>query len=253
MPLKSLTTRQEVASSTKELQESYNRLYQEWLGDYHNVALYSQMLSQMNVQSGKLLDVACGMGDLMELAEKRKAVPYGLDISNVALRKAKDKNAFLRILEGDGENLPWPSNTFDYVTCVGSLEHFVSPEIGAQEIARVLKPAGLAAINLPNSHHPQAIYNIYKTGSILPELQDFERFATRHEWQELLNENGLRVQAVYKFNTGFSRIFKEGREPFWYLYNILYRLFRDYWIPINLSFALTFICAKADPQRISAR
>jgi len=245
LPLKSLTTRQEVANSIYELRESYNRLYQEWLGDYHNISLYKSILSQLNVKYGKLLDVACGMGDLLELAEKRWSISYGIDISRIALRNAKNKNPSLRIIEGDAENLPWPSETFDYVTCVGSLEHFINPEKGVQEIARVLKSTGLAAINLPNSHHLQAIYNVYKTGSILPELQDFERFATRHEWHGLLSENGLKVLAVYKYNTGFSRIFKKGREPFWYIYNILYHFFRDQWIPTNLSFALTFICTKA--------
>ena len=190
--------------------------------------------------------MACGLGDLLDMAVERGSVPYGIDISSVALQKGKSEHPAYRVVEGDGEYLPWASNTFDYITCVGSLEHFINPDTGAQEIARVLKPSGLAAINLPNSHHLQAIYNIYKTGSILPELQDFERFATRHEWQGLLEENGLRVKAVYKFNTGFSRIFKEGREPFWYFYNALFKLFGDRWIPTNLSFGLTFICAKAE-------
>lgn len=248
MPLKSLTTRQEVASSTEQLQESYNQLYQDWLGEYHNVSLYSQMLNQMQVQSGKLLDVACGLGDLLELAINRGSIPYGIDISSVALEKSKINNPTYRVVEGNGEYLPWANETFDYVTCVGSLEHFINPDIGVQEITRVLKPSGFAAINLPNSHHLQAIYNIYKTGSILPELQDFERFATRHEWQGLLEENGLFVESVFKFNTGFSRVFKQGREPFWYFYNIMYRLFGDSWIPTNLSFGLTFICTKAVPN-----
>lgn len=245
MPLKNISTKQEVASSVDELQASYNRLYQEWLGEHRNVGQAKQMLGLMEVKSGLVLDVACGLGYLLDIAEERGANAYGLDISRMALQKSKQEKPTRKVVEGNGEHLPWPDETFDYVTCLGSLEHFINPELGALEIARVLKPNGKAAIMLPNSHHVQAIYNVYKTGGILPELQDFERFATRVEWQAFLEENGLLVQSVHKYNVGFSRFFKKGREGFWYTYNILFRLFKDAWIPLHLSFALTFICTKA--------
>ena len=245
MPLKNISTTQEVASSVDELQASYNRLYQEWLGEHRNVGQAKQMLGLMDVKSGLVLDVACGLGYLLDIAEERGAKAFGLDISRMALQKSKQEKSTRKVVEGNGEHLPWPDETFDYVTCLGSLEHFINPELGAQEIARVLKPGGKAAIMLPNSHHIQAIYNVYKTGGILPELQDFERFATRVEWQAFLEENGLAVQSVHKYNVGFSRFFKKGREGFWYTYNVLFRLFKDAWIPLHLSFALTFICTKA--------
>lgn len=248
MPIKNVSTKQEVASSISELQESYNRLYNEWLGQHRNIGQAQQLLSLMKVNSGLLLDVACGMGYLLDMASERGASAYGFDISHVALVKSKSENPIRNLAEGNGEHLPWMDNTFDFVTCLGSLEHFIHPDIGAQEIARVLKPTGKAAIMLPNSHHIQAIYNVYKTGGILPELQDFERFATRVEWQAFLEENGLHVLSVHKYNVGFSRYFKKGREGFWYLYNILFRLFKDAWIPLHLSFALTFVCTKADGQ-----
>lgn len=203
------------------------------------------MIDLLDVGAGALLDVACGLGYLLDMAEERGATAYGLDISRVAIGYSKDENPARRAVVGNGERLPWPTDSFDYVTCLGSLEHFIRPEEGVQEIARVLKPTGEAAIVLPNSHHLMAIYNVYKTGGILPELQDFERFATRVEWQALLEENGLLVQSIHKYNVGFSRRFKKGRQGFWYFYNILFRLFGGTWIPTNLSFALTYVCKNA--------
>lgn len=243
--MNTISTKQVVASSVRELQNSYNRLYQEWLGQHRNLGQARQILRWLDARSGKLLDVACGLGYLPDMAEARGVEAYGLDISSVALGKAKAENPARRLVEGNGERLPFPTDHFDYVVCLGSLEHFIHPEVGAQEIARVLKPTGKAAIMLPNSHHLQAIYNVYRTGGILPELQDFERFATRVEWQAFLEKHGLKVQSVHKYNVGFARVFKKGREGFWYLYNILFRLFGDAWIPLNFSFALTYVCAKA--------
>lgn len=239
---------QDVASSTEELRGSYDKLYKGWLGENRNIGEAEQMLKVLDVQSGLLLDVACGLGYLLDLAEERGALAFGTDISEVALAKAWAENPARRLTLGNGEHLSYPDEAFDYVTCLGSLEHFIDPDLGVQEIVRVLKPFGKAAIMLPNSHHIQAIYNVYKTGGVLPELQDFERFATRLEWQALLERNGLQVITVHKFNHGFARVFRKGREGFWYLFNVLYRLFGDRWIPLNLSFSLDFVCSKASTQ-----
>jgi len=244
--MKTVASGQKVASSVRELKASYDRLYQEWLGEHRNIGQARLMLDLLKVQQGLLLDVACGLGYMLDMAEKRGAKAFGLDISWTALTKSKVESSNRRLVLGNGEHLPWPDNTFDYVTCLGSLEHFIHPEIGVSEIARVLKPTGISVISLPNSHHLMAIYNVYKTGGILPELQDFERFATRVEWQSLLEENGLRVISVHKYNVGFARVFKKGREVFWYLYNFLFHLLGDVWIPLNLSFSLIFVCTKAD-------
>jgi len=239
-------TKQKVAPSLEELKKSYDNLYQDgWLREHRNLDQARQMLNLMRVKSGLLLDVACGLGYLLDFAEEYGATSIGIDLSRVALEKAHKERPERRLVESNGESLPWQDNTFDYVTCLGSLEHYINPDQGAREIARVLKPSGKAAINLPNSHHIQAIYFVYKTGGILPDMQDYERFATRAEWQYMLERNGLRVDSVHKCNVGFGRRFKAGNNLFFYLYNTLHRLFSDRWIPTNLSFSLTFICSKA--------
>lgn len=244
--MRNFASEQKVASSVIELKSSYDRLYQEWLGYHRNVGQAKLMLDLLQPRSGLLLDVACGLGYMLDMAEERGVLAVGLDISWIALTKSRAERDSRRLVLGNGERLPCPDNVFDYVTCLGGLEHFIHPEIGMREIARVLKPSGKAVISLPNSHHLLAIYNVYKTGGILPELQDFERFATRVEWEAMLERNGLRVLSTHKYNVGFARVFKKGRELFWYLYNLLFRLFGDIWIPLNLSFSLIFVCAKAD-------
>ena len=245
MPVITLYTKQAVADSEEELKNSYDRLYREWMGQHKNIGVAHQMLDLMDVKSGMLLDVACGLGYLLDFARQRGAKAFGVDLVHLPLLKALQENPERILIEGNGETLPYADETFDYITCLGSLEHFIHPDLGVREIARTLKKTGKAAINLPNSHHIQAIYNVYKTGGILPDLQDYERFGTRVEWQDFLENNGLIVESVHKFNVGFSRKFKKSREGFWYLFNILYRLFGDRWIPTNLSFSLTFICTKA--------
>jgi SAM-dependent methyltransferase len=50
---------------------------------------------------------------------------------------------------GDGHDLPWPDDTFDYVWCNAVLEHVRNPFVVASEIVRTLKPGGVAIVQVP--------------------------------------------------------------------------------------------------------
>lgn len=96
------------------------------------------------------------------------------------------------ILIGDGENLPWPDNYFDYVTSLGSLEHYLHPEIGIREIKRVLKTDGLSCIMLPNRFSLKDIFRVMIRGGLGIGEQDFvERAATKNEWIELIEKTRI--------------------------------------------------------------
>jgi ubiquinone/menaquinone biosynthesis C-methylase UbiE len=243
---RSIASTQQKPPDTETLKKSYDEIYTEgWLGKHRNDEQVNLMVKLARIGPGYFLDVACGLGFTLELAEQRGAKAFGLDLSYVPLAHGKQEHPSLVLVQGDGEYLPWPDDTFESIICTGSLEHFVNPQAGMREIARVLKPGGTAAILLPNSHNLQAIYNVIKTGGILPERQEYERFATRLEWEAMLNANGLHVEGVHKFNVGFARAFKKGREGFFYIYNIIYRLLGDFWIPLNLSYNLVYVCSKS--------
>jgi ubiquinone/menaquinone biosynthesis C-methylase UbiE len=234
---------QKVPVSIHDLQASYNELYQGWMGKHKNIGQAQRILGLLDVQPGKrLIDIACGLGYLADMASDRGLDTVGIDVSRVALEKAQQEYTHVGMfLLGDAERLPWPDHAFDYAVNLGSLEHFIDPAAAVREMSRVLKPDGRAALLLPNSHHIRAIYNVYKHGEILPDLQDFERFATRVEWERLLTQNGLCVLSVHKYDTGMARAYKRGHEVFWYLYNIFFRLFGS-WIPLNLTYTFIFIC-----------
>ena len=151
------------ASSKEELQKAYD----EWhsaSGEVKEVKKqdlkhYLTMLNLLNPEPGKkLLDVGCGKGVFLFLASKMGLQTYGIDISKVAVDIARRVSHTSEIRVGLGEELPWDDNSFDYVTCLGSLEHFLDPAKGVKEMARVLKPDGRALILVPNSFFIGHIY-----------------------------------------------------------------------------------------------
>lgn len=190
---------------------------------------YRWVLERLEVESGKkLLDIACGVGLLLKEAGALGLETFGIDISEVAVRLARNNSPQSEIIEGSGENLPYPNNFFDYVTNLGSLEHFINPDKGIQEMVRVLKTEGKAAVLLPNSYWWKGIVKVLKTGDYVDQEQELERFATKNEWIRLLEENGLKVIKTIKFN-GYSKA--------WWK-----RILKELIIPLNLSYHFLFIC-----------
>ena len=61
----------------------------------------------------KLLDVACGLGRLLEAGESYPCERYGIDLSSVAVEKAKAKVPSAKIVQGNAERLPYEDNYFD--------------------------------------------------------------------------------------------------------------------------------------------
>ena len=127
----------------------------------------------------KVLDVACGTGDvafrLHELFPQTEIT--GLDLSPgmlaIAERKlaqmpaeAREKISFM---EGDSLKMPFADDTFDMVTVAYGVRNFERLEDGYREMRRVLKPGGvLCVIELSEPANPlvKAGYRLYSRNVI---------------------------------------------------------------------------------------
>ena len=103
---------------------------------------------------GRILDVACGPAEEIIALSQRGWEAWGLDASqsmlSLARRKAREQGGEVLLVRAIAETLPFRDSSFDRVTCKGAMDHFAHPEAFVQEVARVLKPDGLAIIALAN-------------------------------------------------------------------------------------------------------
>ena len=161
-------------------------------------------LDRSRIGQARLLDVGCGGGYLLSEVKLRSGGAFsslhGVDISDVALREARRQASDAFLLRAQGEALPYPDAAFDAVTCLGSLEHFVDPVEGAQELARVCRGTGKIWILLPNSFYSGDIWRVVRTGYGPNHHQALERFATVNEWRDFLEKAGLVVEEVTPYN-----------------------------------------------------
>jgi SAM-dependent methyltransferase len=188
----------------------------------------------------RLLDVACGAGGFMQRAAGRGLDVVGLDVSPTAIELAGARLPDAELHVGEAERLPFADSSFDLVTCLGSLEHFPSPERGAAEIARVLRPAGRAIVFVPNLFFLGHVWFGLRHGAQPSEGgQDFsETFRTSQGWRSLLESSGLRVESWHAWNRIHASE-KVGRTTM-RVWNALSRL-----VPRHGAYAFAYVCRKA--------
>lgn len=87
----------------------------------------------------KLLDVACGPGVLLQSARAYTSQLDGIDISEVAVAQARKTVPDARVVVGNAQRLPYEDETFDLITCLGSLERMLDSSQALQEMRRVGK------------------------------------------------------------------------------------------------------------------
>lgn len=102
---------------------------------------------------GKVLELGCGAGWLWEKGACE--IPPGLDLTlsdlspgmvGEALARVRSLGRDARGEAADAAALPFAGESFDLVLAMHMLYHLSDPAAGVREIARVLKPSGVAVV-----------------------------------------------------------------------------------------------------------
>lgn len=224
-----------------ELSKNYDTWHNKNLSmnfDRNEESFNNEFLNILGVRAGQtLLDVGCGKGSFCISAFKRGMKVVGIDFSEVALNYARSLKLNIEFILADAHFLPCKDQSFDYVVCLGSLEHFSDKKKVLKEISRVLKPDGSVFMLLPNGYFLGHIYMVLKTGNPPDEAEQCfsEDFNTRIGWKDLLEENGFRTFYIKKFKTilGSPKI-----SPFT---KLIYNRIIKYIVPFNLSCAFGYL------------
>ena len=134
----------------------------------------ARLIALANLQAGdRVLDLACGTGDLVFAAASRVRQGVGLDVTHRMLELAASKRPRnVALVTGDMIALPFGGARFDVVTTGYGLRNVPDLQQAIREIARVLAPGGRLLsldFNRPDNPLVRAAYLAYLTvvGSVL--------------------------------------------------------------------------------------
>lgn len=152
-----------------------SRGFFEDLDQYHFEKLHHLLrLVNFDGYRGKaVLEVGCGAAvDLARFA-KGGAICTGVDLAASAIELAR-ANFAQQGLTGDlrvanGEQLPFPDNSFDFVFAHGVVQYTANPLALVNEVRRVLKPGG------------EAVFQVYNRISWLNALSKLMKVGLEHD------------------------------------------------------------------------
>ncbi|MGC2235342.1 MAG: class I SAM-dependent methyltransferase [Pyrinomonadaceae bacterium] len=159
---------------TPEMQNLKAKMKSVWsAGDFGKIALSiekggEEFIERLNLQKGeRVLDVACGTGNLALPAARKGAVVTGIDIAPNLLEQARARagaeNLECRFEEGDAENMPYADASFDTVLTMFGAMFAPRPDVTASELVRVCRPKGKIAMA---NWTPEAFTGqMFKTGA----------------------------------------------------------------------------------------
>ena len=175
---------------------------------------------------GKILDIATGTGDI--ISSIKKIYPntdcYGIDPSKNMLSIARQKNIGINFIEAYSEELPFPENSFDFITISFGIRNTLSIDKSLKEIHRVLKKKqNLLVMEFSKNENffLKILTNLYLfliipiVGLMYGKFKEYfylsksiSNFYTPKEFKKLLETNFFLVDSVQSFNFGLVTIYK---------------------------------------------
>ena len=222
--------------------EAYNDLYEDQ-GIHQLASFYLWLLELLRAKPGQtLLDVSCGEGDLVKFALQQGLQAIGMDFSESALQLGAKQVSSPVFGVANAQSMPLKNDCFDFVTNIGSIEHYIDPGQGIREIKRILKPKGIACILLPNGFCLLGnAKHVWQTGDVFDDGQPIQRYNTLNGWHNLLVENGLIPFQTIKYEMVRPRT---SADTLWYLKRpakLLHLLLTPF-LPLTMSNCFVYLC-----------
>lgn len=135
--------------------DQWNRFPKTQLDSHTGTALSETRLARCmrgklpDVDGKMVLEAGSGAGRFTEILLKHGAAVDSFDFSNAVEANATNNgmSSRLTLVQADVRHIPFPDNTYDFVICLGVLQHTPDPEASIRALWSKVKPGGALIID----------------------------------------------------------------------------------------------------------
>jgi SAM-dependent methyltransferase len=177
-----------------------------------NRIIFSIICTWANSQSGRMLEIGCGFGNVLKyLSDRLGNLQFcGSELSLAGLEYARKHLSGIDLIQMDATKMPF-ENAFEIIGAFDVLEHIVADELVMSNVFQALKRNGMFIITVPQhqflwTKHDEIVYH--------------KRRYSRKELVTKLQKAGFQIQFVSSFVTLLfplmilSRIFYQNPKSF---------------------------------------
>jgi len=177
---------------------------------------FKKKLGELEISHGmKVLDVGCGQGVFLNrLVKSCKAKGVGVDIVPEIIGEAKRVSKGGEFIVADATNLPFPSNGFDVVISLDTLEHINNQSKAMREMVRVLKDSGVLFIytlsKKRNFTFNQLKFNFFKFWGLNLHQKSGHQprlFLEEEKIRDFAKKNKIKILSILPFHSFFTNLF----------------------------------------------
>lgn len=171
--------------------------------------LHLSLLARLGKQ-GRLLDVGCATGYLLEAAQARGWAPYGVEYAAWSAAIAQKKFGREAIFNGTLEQCSFPANFFDAIVMSDLIEHVRRPQETLFKARTLLKDEGLLLIVTPDTaalsnHVMGKRWTHYKPEHFFYfNRRSFQYLADKGGWEIIHYKKAAKALNIDYFHTQFK-------------------------------------------------
>jgi 2-polyprenyl-3-methyl-5-hydroxy-6-metoxy-1,4-benzoquinol methylase len=171
---------------------------------YDQISAYFQ-------QPGSILDIGCGLGDLLSVFKDHGWSCLGVEFNKFAAGYARETFG-LKIIDKSIFNFSPADEQFDCIMLWGVLEHFTRPKDVLNKVHQLLRPNGLLVLEVPSGDSLLVRYFEFFGGYVdriiegdrhimLFSVQSFKDIAAKSGFSLVhLQSNGLDIDTLMRLN-----------------------------------------------------
>jgi 2-polyprenyl-3-methyl-5-hydroxy-6-metoxy-1,4-benzoquinol methylase len=139
----------------KDFGSQWNKFPKTQLDSYTGIPISELRLARCmqgnlpNIKGRMVLEAGSGAGRFTEVLLKNSAIVHSFDYSSAVEANAHNNghNEHLTLVQADIRRIPFPKASYDYVVCLGVLQHTPNPEESISCLWQMVKPGGHLVID----------------------------------------------------------------------------------------------------------